>query len=120
MHKASRPLIYSLAVAGVLVLTACDEVPPEQLVEDFGIAYIKRPIITEIDQDTNEEVLVDTDINEVLGFTEGGDIWYRDRASPSASERNITACLTQGLLAGVAVSSRRRYTQRIHTPLIWK
>ncbi len=42
MHKASRPLIYSLAVAGVLVLTACDEVPPEQLVEDFGIAYIQQ------------------------------------------------------------------------------
>jgi len=82
-----------MAMTGVLVLTACDEVPPEQLVEDFGIAYIKR----EIDQDTNEVVLVETDISEVLGFTEGGDIWYRDRASPSASERNITACLTQGL-----------------------
>ncbi len=97
MHKANRPLMYSLTVAGVLALTACDEVPPEQLVEDFGIAYIKRPIVTEIDQDTNEVVLAETDISEVLGFTEGGDIWYRDRASPSAKERNITFCLTQGL-----------------------
>jgi len=97
MHKANRPLIHSLAIASVLALTACDEVPPEQLVEDFGIAYIKRPIVTEIDQDTNEVVLVDPDVSVVLEFTEGGDIWYRDRASPSASERNITFCLTQGL-----------------------
>lgn len=84
-------------MTGVLVLTACEEIPSEQLLEDFGIAYIKRPIVTEIDQDTNQEVLVETAINEVLGFTEGGDIWYRDRASPSASERNITLCLTEGL-----------------------
>ncbi len=97
MEKTTRRLIQGMAMTGVLVLTACEEVPPEQLVEDFGIAYIKRPIVTEIDQDTNEEVLVETDISEVLGFSEGGDIWYRDRASPSADERNITFCLTQGL-----------------------
>ncbi len=97
MDKTTRRLIQGMAMAGVLLLTACEETPPEQLVEDFGIAYIKRPIVTEIDQDTNEVVLAETDISEVLGFTEGGDIWYRDRASPSANERNITFCLTQGL-----------------------
>ncbi|VAX02149.1 FIG00785302: hypothetical protein, partial [hydrothermal vent metagenome] len=97
MSQTTRRLIQGMAMTGVLVLTACEETPPEQLVEDFGIAYIKRPIVTEIDQDTNEVVLAETDISEVLGFTEGGDIWYRDRASPSASERNITFCLTQGL-----------------------
>ncbi|MCF6211015.1 MAG: hypothetical protein L3K24_10200 [Gammaproteobacteria bacterium] len=97
MDKTTRRLIQGTAMAGVLLLTACEETPPEQLVEDFGIAYIKRPIVTEIDQDTNEVVLAETDISEVLGFTEGGDIWYRDRASPSANERNITFCLTQGL-----------------------
>ena len=96
MDKTTRRLIQGMAMTGVLVLTACEEAP-EQLVKDFGIAYIKRPIVTEIDQDTNEVVLAETDISEVLGFTEGGDIWYRDRASPSASERNITFCLTRGL-----------------------
>ncbi|HFE32132.1 MAG TPA: hypothetical protein ENJ17_02350 [Gammaproteobacteria bacterium] len=97
MPTANRPLIYSLAAAGALTLTACEEVPPEQLVEDFGIAYIKRPVVSEIDTDTNQAVLVDRAVNEVLGAGEGGDIWYRDRASPSAPERNITFCLTQGL-----------------------
>jgi len=97
MPKANRPLIYSLAAAGALTLTACEEVPPEQLVEDFGIAYIKRPVVSEVDTDTNQVVLVGRAVNEVLEAGEGGDIWYRDRASPSAPERNITICLTQGL-----------------------
>ncbi len=97
MPNTNRPLIFSLVAVGGLVLTACEQVPPEQLVEDFGIAYIKRPVVSEVDVDSNQVVLVDRAVNEVLEAGEGGDIWYRDRASPSASERNITACLTQGL-----------------------
>jgi len=97
MDKASRAMMArGMALAGVLTLAACGEQPPGQLVEDFGIAYIKRPLVTEID-DTGEQVLVDPDVREVLPYTEGGDIWYRDRASPSAPERNITDCITGGL-----------------------
>lgn len=97
IHQAhrtlSRRLMLGLAISGLLTLTACSETPPEQLSEEFGIAYIKRPVTT----DTGTVVLANADLREVLAFTEGGDIWYRDIASPSAPERNITACITQGV-----------------------
>ncbi len=82
-----------------LLLGACSQNPQEQLVEDFGVAYVKRPLVTEVDDDTGLERPVDPDLREQLVMPDapaGADIWYRDRASPTATERNITACLTQG------------------------
>lgn len=96
MHKVLLPLS---SLAGALLLGACSQNPQEQLVEDFGIAYIKRPLVTVVDDDTGLERPVDPDLREQLVIPDdpaGADIWYRDRASPTAAAHNITDCLTQG------------------------
>ena len=85
------------AISSLLILAslaACDGAGQDQTVADFPIAYIKRPLATELDPDTNEIVLVEPDVREAIEFNEGGDVYLRDRASPSATERNITLCLT--------------------------
>ncbi len=83
----------------VIILTAStlagcfdtDGQSPDPVIRDFGIAYIKRPIIIDEDGQT-----VPDDIREILNFREGGDLYMRDRASPSADEQNITAPVTNG------------------------
>ena len=59
----------------------------DPIVEDFGIAYVRRPV-TIPDQ---------SDVREVLSFRAGGDLFFRELASPSADERNITIGVTSGL-----------------------
>ena len=59
----------------------------DPIVQDFGIAYVKRLVVTP-DQ---------SDVREVLTFTPGADLMFRDLASPSASERNVTSAMTGGL-----------------------
>jgi hypothetical protein len=59
----------------------------DPIVEDFGIAYVRRPV-TVPDQ---------SDVREVLPFNAGGDLFFRDLASPSAAERNVTISVTGGL-----------------------
>jgi hypothetical protein len=86
-----------LLLAGVALLAGCGAAGQDQTVADYGIAYIKRPIPTMTDQDTNEVVPVDPDIREAVEFNAGGDVYFRDRASPTASERNITFCITGGV-----------------------
>jgi hypothetical protein len=61
---------------------------PDPIVLDFPIAYVKRPV------PTGNAVAVDA--RELLDFEPGADLYVRDRASPSASERNVTGDLTQG------------------------
>ncbi|OOZ39550.1 hypothetical protein BOW53_11140 [Solemya pervernicosa gill symbiont] len=61
------------------------EQSPDPVVQDFAIAYVKRPI-------TESE-----DLRQRLGFIEGGDLYLRDLASPSAAESNITLIETEGL-----------------------
>jgi hypothetical protein len=61
---------------------------PDPVVLDFPIAYVKRPV-------PEADVPV-TDARSLMGFEEGGDLWIRDRASPSAPERNITDGITGG------------------------
>lgn len=53
----------------------------------FGIAYVKHPV-PENDQ---------SDAREALAFNAGGDLYYRDLASASAVERNITGAFTGGM-----------------------
>jgi len=62
---------------------------PDPVVLDFPIAYVKRPVPA-------ADVPV-TDARSLMGFEEGGDLWIRDRASPSAPERNITSGITTGV-----------------------
>jgi hypothetical protein len=63
----------------------------DPLVEDIGFAYVRRPLSF----DTNGE-LIKPDRREVLTFTPGGDLLYRELASPSASVRNVTDSFTGG------------------------
>ncbi len=65
---------------------------PDPVVLDVPIAYVKRPLPVDDDGD-----LVASDIRELITFDIGADLYVRDRASPSATERNITANETQGL-----------------------
>ncbi len=81
-----------ILAAGIAMLAACGGGGEDQAVADFPIAYIKRPVplnpVNGIDE------LADFDVREILEFNEGGDVYLRDRASPAASERNITSCHT--------------------------
>jgi hypothetical protein len=61
---------------------------PDPVVLDSPIAYVKRPAPA-----ADEPV---DDSRSLLTFREGGDLWVRDRASPSAAERNVTFEITQG------------------------
>lgn len=59
----------------------------DSVIVAFGIAYVKHPV-----PDTDQ-----SDAREALAFNAGGDLYYRDLASPSAVERNVTATYTSGM-----------------------
>lgn len=59
---------------------------PDPVVEDFGIAYVKRPVAA----------LQTVTALDALAFNPGSDLFYRDLASPSARERNVTGRFTAG------------------------
>lgn len=65
---------------------------PDPVVLDVPIAYIKRPVPVD-----DEGTLIASDARELLSFDIGADLYVRDRASPSAPERNVTGAMTQGL-----------------------
>lgn len=67
--------------------TATSSNGPDPLVEDFGIAYVKRPV----------PMMDDADVREPASFNPGADLYFRDLASPSANERNVTFSQTAGL-----------------------
>jgi hypothetical protein len=58
---------------------------PDPVVLDFPIAYVQRPLPTGAE-----------DLRELRTFQAGADVWIRDRAAPSATERNLTAAITGG------------------------
>jgi hypothetical protein len=67
---------------------------PDPVVVDFPIAYIRSPIPID-----NNGVFEQQDVREQITFDFGADLFYRDRASPSAEAINITGELTGGLAA---------------------
>jgi len=67
---------------------------PDPVVIDFPIAYIRAPVPVD-----NNGVFQQQDLREQITFDFGADLFYRDRASPSAEAVNITGELTQGLAA---------------------
>ncbi|HLT92248.1 MAG TPA: hypothetical protein VKZ85_15040 [Woeseiaceae bacterium] len=84
-----------------LVLAACsggdgvsigDGQEPDPVVIDFPIAYVKGPLPVD-----GQGVPDFPDPREQLRFNVGTDLWYRDRASPSAAAINVTERVTQGL-----------------------
>ena len=76
---------------GVSIGTGQDADP---VVIDYPVAYIRAPIPVDDNGD-----FVQTDFREQITFDFGADLFYRDRASPSAEPINITGELTQGLAA---------------------
>jgi hypothetical protein len=65
---------------------------PDPVVVDFPIAYIKEPLPVDDNGD-----FVQTDVRELVTFNFGADVYFRDRASPSALDVNITGAVSQGL-----------------------
>ena len=76
---------------GVSIGTGQD---PDPVVIDFPIAYIRAPIPVDDNGDFEQQ-----DVREQITFDFGADLFFRDRASPSAEAVNITGELTQGLAA---------------------
>ena len=65
---------------------------PDPVVIDFPIAYIKAPIPTD-----NNGIFQQSDLREQISFDFGADLYFKDRASPSATGINVTGAITQGL-----------------------
>ena len=64
---------------------------PDPVALDFPIAYTKGPLF-----DEDMELAVPSDIRDVQRFNVGTDLYLLDRASPTATERNISFAVTQG------------------------
>lgn len=68
---------------------------PDPVLVEIPIAYVKRPLPVD-----DQGVLLTDDATELLNFDEftvGADLYVRDRASPTATEVNVTANETLGL-----------------------
>jgi len=85
-------LLPVLFCVGLYACGGGDGQDPDPLVEDFGIAYVQRPL-----QYTAGGLVVQPDLRVVTGFTPGGDLYYRDLAAPGVTEHNITAAITRGM-----------------------
>ncbi len=59
---------------------------PDPAVQDFPVAYVKRPLL--LDEDG---ALLTFDVRDPTAFMPGAELFVRDRASASAVERSITA-----------------------------
>jgi hypothetical protein len=99
-----------LSVGALLGLTACsgdggtgvaDGQSPDPVAIDFPIAYTKGPLL-----DAQMQQFQSPDLRDQLRFNVGTDLYIRDRASPSAVDRNITINETQGVgdVQGVEIS----------------
>ncbi|MEL6870854.1 MAG: hypothetical protein AAFO81_13725 [Pseudomonadota bacterium] len=102
LNKTTRILA---AIVATAVLAACDSggdegdqvgfgsgQAPDPVALEFPIVYVKRPLPVDEDGEAVTE-----DLREVLTFNIGADLFFRDRASPSTPDVNITGELTQGL-----------------------
>ncbi len=90
-----------LLVAAVLLAAGCSGdggvdlgggQEPDPVVVDMPVAYVKQPLPVD-----NQDVIEPSDARELITFNIGADLFMRDRASPSAVERNITGTVTGGL-----------------------
>src|SRR5688572_19880049 len=78
---------------------------PDPVAPDFAIAYTKGPL-----NDADDELQVNADLRDILRFAVGTDLYVRDRASPTAPERNVTRRFTEGTgdVSGVEISGDGR------------
>ncbi|MEO0347587.1 MAG: hypothetical protein AAF229_15210, partial [Pseudomonadota bacterium] len=65
---------------------------PDPVALEFPIVYVKRPIPVD-----DDGVLLEEDIREVLSFNPGAELFFRDRASPSTPDVNLTGEFTMEL-----------------------
>jgi hypothetical protein len=74
---------------------------PDPVAVDFPIAYTKGPLF-----DEDMQIQMPSDLRDLQRFNVGTDLYMRDRASPTAVERNITFDETEGLgdVMGVEIS----------------
>jgi hypothetical protein len=61
---------------------------PDPVVVDFAVAYVKRPVPA--------TSVMSTDVRRILDYQPGGDLYVREKAAPSGSERNVTIDVTEG------------------------
>lgn len=111
--RYNRSVLLALAVAAVAACTGDGDgsvgvgtgQDPDPVAPDFPIAYTKGPLF-----DEDDELQTNTDLRDILRFAVGTDLYLRDRASPTAPERNISARFTEGTgdVMGVEISSDGR------------
>jgi hypothetical protein len=65
---------------------------PDPVIVDFPIAFVKAPLPLD-----DQGVLEQSDVRELITFNVGADLYFRDRASPSALDINITERVTTGI-----------------------
>lgn len=98
--KATRMVALSMACMLVAACSKGDGVQigtgqdPDPVVIDFPIAYIKSPLPVD-----DNGAFQQQDLREQISFEFGADLYFRDRASPSAEAINITESVSQGLAA---------------------
>lgn len=90
-HSALRLALLS-ALAAMLAACIGGGAGPDPGVADFGIAYVKRPLAYDEDGEA-----IESSNRQMLAFNAGGDLYLRERASPSAPERNVTYGFTGGM-----------------------
>ncbi len=84
--------IAALLLLAIVSLTGCGGGEgTDPVVEAFGIAYVKRPVPVAM------PTAVQIDFRDAVDFNAGGDLFFRNLASASAKEANITFRQTGGL-----------------------
>ena len=86
-------LVLALLIISATLLGCIEgDQAPDTIAEDYVVAYVKRPV-----QLNNQNEVNEPDFRELEAFNEGGDLYIKERASPSANEQNVTFGLTGGL-----------------------
>lgn len=88
MHKLTLLLTISFFLGGCFSETQTTD----PVVVDFPVAYIKRPIAL-----NNQNQPLTIDVRQLDGFHAGADLYIKDRSTAGARERNITSRFTQGV-----------------------
>jgi hypothetical protein len=112
MRQLRRVAQLTLALCALAALSGCGSSDgavgvgsgqqPDPVAPDFPIAYTKGPLF-----DADMQLQSNTDVRDILRFNVGTDLYVRDRASPTAPERNVTLRETQGVgdVMGVEISA---------------
>jgi Hydrazine synthase alpha subunit middle domain/WD40-like Beta Propeller Repeat len=97
-----RPLRLPILAAAAAGLAACggggdgsvgvgQGQQPDPVAPDFPIAFTKGPLF-----DDDDDLQQSTDLRSLVRCNVGTDLYVRDRASPTAVERNVTFRVTEG------------------------